>query len=145
MLLLNNFKEYVLSLKDGEKIYNFISSINNETKKGSYKFNDQCFVNVISYTTKEAFDEVFESHKKYIDVHYIVDGEEKIYYGGNIKEIVKNYNDKDDYELLKLTNYKSIDYFKGQAVELLPDEGHMAGYSIGEKKSILKIVLKIKK
>jgi len=39
---------------------------------------DEIFINPVSLTSKDESDCIFEAHKKYIDIHYIVSGEEVI-------------------------------------------------------------------
>ena len=45
---------------------------------GSYQLHDGVYVNVEEYITQNRKDRFFEMHKKYIDVQYIISGEEII-------------------------------------------------------------------
>ena len=46
-------------------------------EKGSYKINgDEFFVNIENYATVKREERFWEAHKKYIDVHMIIEGKE---------------------------------------------------------------------
>ena len=48
-------------------------------EKGSYKIDgNEIFVNIVGYETCEKEDRFWEAHKKYIDVHLLLEGSEKI-------------------------------------------------------------------
>ena len=83
MQKVENLKEYLSKIKGGEKVYDFLLSIDENTSKGRRDFNENLYVNVVSYETKTAdnFDSIFESHRDYIDLHVLISGEEKIFYG----------------------------------------------------------------
>src|SRR5437868_6039089 len=82
----------------------YIKSTNFENLvKNTYKVDgEEFFFNLLEYETKDAEDRFWESHKKYIDLHYILEGTEFIGYEQfermNIKE---EYNTADDYYLLE--------------------------------------------
>ena len=145
MQRINEIKSYLAKIPDGEKVYEFLTSITEETPKGRYDFNDNVYVNVVSYETKDGFDGIFESHREYIDLHVLIQGEEKIYYGK--KEdmtVTKEYDNQDDYELLKGDKYSSINYTAMQGIECDINEPHMAGKCVSNPKKVLKVIVKIK-
>lgn len=145
MKKITDLKEYFSKIKDGDKVYEFLCNINEETQKGRHDFNENLYVNVVSYETKESFEGVFESHKDYIDLHVLVSGEEKIYYGDREKMIITKDYDKDgDYELLKGQDYSSVAYSKMQGVECAVNEPHMAAGSVSTPSKVLKAIVKIK-
>lgn len=145
MKKINNLKEYLYKIKDGEKVYNFLTTIDEGTPKGRYDFNEKLYCNVVSYETKESFDGIFECHKEYVDFHVLIAGEEKIYYGDrSTMDIEKQYDSKDDYELLKGGQHSFVSYEKMQGVEFLVNETHQAAIAVKNPQKVLKVIVKIK-
>ena len=146
MKKITDIKSFLENIKDGERVYEFICGINENTPKGRYDFNENIYVNVVSQETKESFDGIFESHRDFIDLHVLVAGEEKIYYGDkNAMVVAKEYDKTGDYELLKGEEYSFVSYEKTQGIEFLVNEPHMAGGSVFSSKKVLKAIIKIKK
>ena len=146
MQRINEIKSYLAKIPDGEKVYEFLTSITEETPKGRHDFNDRVYVNVVSYETKDGFDGIFESHREYIDLHVLIQGEEKIYYDKKEDMIVtKEYDSQGDYELLKGNKYSAVDYTVMQGIECAINEPHMAGGMVSTPQMILKVIVKIKK
>ena len=147
MQKIENLKEYLSKIQDGNKVYAFLLSIDAKTPTGRHDFNENLYVNVVAYETKNAdnFDGVFESHRDYIDAHVLIDGEEKIFYGDRKEmSITKEYDKTGDYELLKGKDYSAIEYSKMQGIEFSVNEPHMAGYA-DSRSQIIKTVIKIKR
>ena len=147
MKTIENLKTYLSKIEDGEKVYEFLRSVNEKTTKGRHDFNLNLYVNVVSYGTKNgnSFDGVFESHREYIDVHVLISGEEKIFYGKKRDmSIMEKYDETDDYEMLKGDKYSFVEYGKMQGVELPVNEPHMAGYAIDKKCNVFKAIVKIR-
>lgn len=59
-------------------VTDFIRSLSSDTECKKYILNDDVYVNVEEYTTKELG--YFESHRKYLDIQILLDGEEIIEY-----------------------------------------------------------------
>lgn len=145
---IEDLKEYLSKIQGGDKVYEFLLSINEDTPKGRRDFNDNLYVNVVSYQTEpfNNFDGLFESHKDYIDLHVLISGKENIFYSiRSNMTITQEYDKTDDYELLKGNKYDSVAYGKMQGVELFINEPHMAGYESGKCDKVLKAIVKIKK
>ena len=147
MIKIENLKIYFSTIPDGEKVCDFLLAIDENTPKGRHDFNENLYVNVVYYETKNAdcFDGIFESHKDFVDLHVLIDGEEKIFYGDKSDMVVtKEYDKSGDYELLKGKKYTFVEYGKLQGVELPVNEPHMAGYLSGKRQKILKAIVKIR-
>ena len=141
-----DLKSYLAKIPDGDKAYFFLTSITEETQKGRHDISDSIYVNVVSYETKDGFDGIFERHRECIDLHVIIQGEEKIYYGDREDmTVTKEYDETGDYELLKGDKYSFVEYGKKQGIEFPINEPHMAGYADEKCQKILKAIVKIKK
>ena len=142
-----NLKDYLSKIKDGEKVYDFLTGITDETSKGKYAFSENLYANVVSYETKDSdnFDGTFESHRDFIDLHVLIAGEEKMFYGNSTgMTITKEYDETGDYELLKGDKYYAVECGEMQGVEFPVKEPHMAGYTGKHSQKILKAIVKIR-
>lgn len=61
-----------------EKVIGFLSDNNlNDFDNGSHPIDgDDFFVNVFGYTTTDENNRIWEAHRDYIDVHYMLSGQE---------------------------------------------------------------------
>ena len=145
MRIITDLQTYLSAYPDGDKVYNFLKSIDSDTPKGRRVFNDTIYVNVISCETTKDFDGVMERHRKYIDLQVLISGDERIYYceKGDY-EVVKEYDEDNDYEFIRASKSSYVDYTKMQGVELLTGEPHMGNRCAKAPQKILKVVVKIK-
>lgn len=141
-----DLKEFLKDKKDGDKIFNFLSTANELTPLGMHEINDDCYINLISMQSKDSFDGILESHKQYQDVHCLLKGQEKLYYcDKKDARLEKEYDTNDDYELYK--NDMHCDYVDCKPMQCVlfdVDELHSAGFSVGNASKILKAVIKIR-
>lgn len=124
--------------------------LNGEYKKGTVGKNvidgDNVYFNQPdSPMTKEIEDGFIENHRKYIDIHVVIEGEEKIGYISNTDvKLTKEYDEAGDYELYegKLENlfYLNPEKF----IVLFPGEPHMALIKGGDKPAkVRKVIFKV--
>lgn len=94
----------------------------------------------------EKAPEFWESHRKYIDVHYVLSGEEEIWYTPctDLKKL-RDYEDGDDSELFKgeAGRSSSLKLQKGDVMVFFPGEIHMTNGPCGGKESVRKVILKV--
>ncbi len=116
-----------------------------DVASGKHKIEgDAVFAIVNEYETKNAEDNLLESHKKYVDVQYIAEGVEQI----GITTLVnhkptKLYDAADDYMLFK-EPYDVITLSKGMFAIFFPDDIHLPGIKSGNISKVKKIVVKVK-
>ena len=96
------------------------------------------------YEGKAAGKKRLESHKKYIDIQYVVNGEEVIGWENllNCKKILKPYSKLNDITFFKEKPACFVRLKAGDFVVFYPPDAHAPLYS--GSKSIKKIVAKIK-
>lgn len=137
---------FLRTIPDGDKIFAILSSLNSEARQGRYDVNENCYVNFMALKTSDAFDETFEVHKEYADIHFLVDGAEKIYYC-DLDSTEKRAGDPEEEEtfFVKSKNGRVVAYQKGEAVFLDKMEPHCPGCVSGDHCEILKAVVKWKK
>lgn len=136
-----------------KKINDFINecilkslSIENQNYEKSI-FDDNLFIISQNINLKDSKDGIYESHKEYFDIHYIVDGEEKIEFISLSNDLIAYESNKEnDYYLYK-TDKMSHDIVlkKGNSVIFSFNEIHKVGIlTSSSTKSVNKIVIKIK-
>ena len=111
---------------------------------GRYEIDgNRLYLMVQEYQTKELADSVWESHREYADVHYIVSGEERMGYAGAAAlETVSPYDEAQDAELYA----GSGSFFSctaGTFTVLFPWEPHMPGVAAEGPANTRKIVVKV--
>ena len=117
-------------------------------KNGKYEIlGNEVFAIVQDYTSKEEKEGKFEVHRKYIDIQFIVEGEEKIGVGKleDFQEITEYDEKKDIVFLNKKTNY-STDFIKLREKEFaifLPTDAHMPSLAIQTPSYVKKVVVKV--
>ncbi len=104
---------------------------------------DDIFAIPQKYITKDETEGKWESHRKYIDVQYIISGSE------NIGFVLEDYLDELEY----YDEEKDVELFTGEGdyVQLndgefavfFPDDAHKPGLKVSEKEEVRKIVIKI--
>lgn len=108
---------------------------------GRHDLTNGLYVDVMEYETKEKG--VFESHHKYIDIHYLIMGTELIEIADEEKLIVTNEYDEDgDYVLGNAEGQKYELKEKTPSV-VMSGEAHLPGLSLGEIAKVKKAVVKV--
>lgn len=128
------------------KIYEFLQNNNMSTlEEKRYELGDGDYVNVESYNTYDFSVRRYESHKKYIDIQYIIIGEEKIVVKPvSDLHLVEEYCDSRDIAFYN-NDVIGRDYMlkEGEMLELFPEDGHMPCISINDSVKVKKAVFKI--
>ncbi len=91
----------------------------NTVEPGTYEIDgENCYAIVQQYNTKPASSAKWESHKKYIDIQYLVSGKEKVGFTDSKKVIViQEYQPNNDIVL-----------YKGEGNFIIAEEGHFGIY-----------------
>ncbi|SHI81088.1 YhcH/YjgK/YiaL family protein [Dethiosulfatibacter aminovorans DSM 17477] len=143
---INNFKLYQSMHEGLRKAIEFVEESLKENKEdGYYAFDDSFYALICSYDTLVDRKE-YESHDKYIDVQFIIEGEEAIYFSDRSSmERVTDYDEKDDFTLYKGKADGVVNLKKGRFAIFYPDDVHMPKCAIDNKSShVRKIITKIK-
>lgn len=101
------------------------------------------FAIVQEYETKSDADAKLEAHKKYIDVQYVVSGEELIGLSSLQGQApCKEYDAENDYALYD-EPCSFIKLSKGQFAILFPQDLHKPGIKISTPEKVKKVVMKV--
>lgn len=139
-------KQYHLNKEDWDKAFAYLK--NTDLQKlpvGKYPIDgDNVFASVTEDPTKDFDKTNWESHRKYIDLQYVISGEEKIGMCPLLEATVTNeYNEKKD-----AANYtaggKLYDAVPGTFFIFFPTDVHRSNITPGGNKTDKKIVIKIR-
>jgi len=129
------------------KAFNFLKTTNlEEIGTGKYELEgENLFVNVDEYTTRKEEDSRFEAHRRYVDIQYLVSGEEKIGIAAleNTKEITP-------YDNLKYISFLTAEQNNYRIASperffvFFPEDAHRPCVKTGENTKVRKVVVKIR-
>lgn len=145
---MDNIADYYEELPLLKKVGAFVDAFNkNKCEDGSYEIDgDRVFAMIQSYRTKQQTPEMmFEAHKKYIDLQYIVSGMEKIRWAklDKVELAEEKYSSGGDIAFYKGEAAYDFTLTKGTFLLLYPEDAHMPGLSADKDVAVRKIVFKI--
>ena len=128
-----------------KKGFEFIKNyLKNPLEAGRYEIDgDKVYAMVQSYKTKAPGK--FESHKKYIDIQFIVSGTELIKYE-TVSElnVCTEYDAEKDFMLFdEKNNVTELILKDGMFAIFYPEDGHMPGLAANKPENVVKIVVKV--
>ena len=133
----------------GDRINNALNFINNTDCEslalGRHDIDgDDVFALVSEYETKDAANCQLEAHRKFIDVQYVVNGEEQIGYAPLLDQPASmDYNENDDFVLYPApASFTRIE--SGMFAIFYPGDLHMPGIMTERVSSVKKIVIKVR-
>lgn len=146
---IQSIKKDILLNKKLQKAIDFINNNNlEEIEAGVYEIENQdLFAQVIDFETNDLKNIKAESHKKYIDMQYLVNGEEILGYKVNDGTYIADQYIEDRDIFFYDSNISNISFShatKGCINIYFPDDIHLPGIKVNESKKVRKIVFKIK-
>ena len=111
---------------------------------GRYEIDgDEIFASVMSYTSAPESEKRFELHRKYIDIQYIIEGNE-IVGSESIDKLSATDGDGTDIEFFTMPEgYDEIRLSAGELAIILPPEPHAPGIEDVEPTPVRKVVVKV--
>ena len=130
-----------------EVAYDFIVNFNPSTvKDGRYKLKNGIIANVMTYTTKPMEMTCYELHRKFVNVQYMVYGEELMF----VEDIEKlrglstqKYNKTRDKEFYNYNGGRAFLLKNGDSLIMYPKDAHRVAIAVNKPMKIRKIVLKV--
>jgi len=109
---------------------------------GRYDISNGIYANVQSYDTKK--EALFEAHREYIDIQYMIDGAEGIGVCDYSKcETVEPYDKNRDIEFLNSKWSDFISLHTGEFVLLYPQDAHKPSMNLDKQHFVKKVVVKV--
>ncbi|MBR1617770.1 YhcH/YjgK/YiaL family protein [bacterium] len=144
---IDNANQYYSLGENIKKGFEFLLNSNlSDLKDGKYEIEgDKIYANVQTLTTKPLEMAKSEAHRKYIDIQYLIKGEEKIGYGllDDFNEILEEYDPQKDVIFFKDFCSNFINLSMGDFVLFYPEDVHAPMLSVKENKEIKKVIVKI--
>lgn len=132
-----------ISAKDAETVARFITENDMcSLPNGRYELGGENFVNVFEYETKDS-DGIFETHEKYVDIQYVIIGEEKVLWAEKIDSETKPYQADKDRSLGLVNKPEQAILSNGTLCVFLPKEAHKVGLTLSTITKVKKAVFKI--
>ena len=126
--------------------FDYIKGFDPQTPDGRVELDgDNVFAIVQGYETSPASERKFESHLKYVDLQYMISGEEIIYHSplGSLTETIP-YDKERDLIFYSGPAEQALLMTPGTFTVLFPHDGHMPGCSLKKDIEIRKIVVKLR-
>lgn len=139
---------HILETKEEAWIQDFCKKTEEEnTKEGRTEFSgEDLYALVQIYNTRTTEESVMEAHRKYLDLQYIVEGEEYFYIHKTSKcKVKEDQTPEKDFIFLECNKPEvKVKAEKGMFVLLFPQDAHMPCIQTEQKKRVKKIVFKIR-
>lgn len=138
---IKNASKYFCLGRDFEDALKFMLNCNGIVDE-PVALNERVEIKPSSYTTRNETDCVFEAHKLYADIQFIVNGSECIGYSPIDRLKITSVNDEKDLILLDGKGV-NLPLEKGDFIIVFPNDAHMVGLHNGEANECVKLVAKI--
>lgn len=123
----------------------FLKNATPDIENGVHELNPRVKAIVSEYETKKVNDNVFEAHKKFMDIQYVLQGAEKVCCLplDQLQERIP-YKEESD-AAFYITNQKPVEIVIGNGcfAVFFPQDGHMPCLSIDEPLTVKKVVVKV--
>ena len=142
---LKNAKIYYNLSENLKKGFEWLEKTNlKKLSDGKYEIEgNQVYASVQTYETKD--DANYESHRKYIDIQYMINGVEKVGVTdlANCKTCIE-YDNERDLEFYTINSDEEyIELAEGQFIVLYPNDAHKPSITKNKKSTVKKIVVKV--
>jgi YhcH/YjgK/YiaL family protein len=104
---------------------------------------ERFYVTVQDFMSKPDDQGRWEAHRNYIDVHYLVEGQERIGFASVRSLELDEYVPEKDFQALH-GHGNRLDLFPGFFAMFLPGDAHMPGLATSSAQRVRKVVLKVK-
>lgn len=123
----------------------FLKQMKPGTAVGTYQINHRVKVIVSEYETKLQNEHGYEAHRKYIDIQYLLSGEERIAClpVERLKE-TKPYNEEKDAAFYAADlKPQEMTISDGYFAVFFPQDGHMPQLCVDKPMKVKKVVIKV--
>ena len=111
---------------------------------GSYPIEgDALYVNVISYETTTAENRFWEAHKKYLDVHLVLEGVEQIDLNFLHNMTLKEYVSEGDFQPMDGDSNSLVVLGENDFLICYPTDAHRTAVAVGQSQKVKKAVFKV--
>lgn len=142
---INNLHEYEFLSEELKACFAYVKMhdlLGFET--GSYEIDgDKLFVNIVEYKTTEKENRFWEAHRKYLDVHVMLRGEEQVdlNFVQNMKQ--EEFVEQDDFLPLHGVSNSHVVLRPGDFLICYPNDAHMTAIQAEAPAEIKKAIFKV--
>jgi YhcH/YjgK/YiaL family protein len=143
---IQNAKEYYSAHPLFDKAFAFLCQSDlSLLNPGKYPIDgDRLFAKVFVYQTKTEHEAKFEGHRRYIDIQYVLEGQEVMSYCPLSQSIeTEPYDEGNDIAYFNATNPSYLDVQPGQFAIFFPEDIHKAGFDTDPSHRVTKILIKV--
>lgn len=124
----------------------FLQNLDPNIAPGRHELGETNYANVDVYVTKKVNENGFEAHRKYIDIQYLVEGEERVFvrHLGEV-ECTAPYDEAHDVAFFRHDEAHAVEVTlgRGSFVVLFPQDAHQPQLCIEEPQQVKKVVIKV--
>ncbi|MDY0278693.1 MAG: YhcH/YjgK/YiaL family protein [Acholeplasma sp.] len=117
--------------------------IKGEIKEGKYYFGDDNFYMISLNKNHYYAEELWERHKKYIDIHILIRGSEQLYFSSEMVSTYVEYSNEKDISFHQVKTWNSIILDSDSFIIIFPHEYHQPSIIQDNYDYVQKIVFKI--
>ena len=124
-----------------------IKTLDPDIELGVYPISDKLLVKVMEYSTGEECKVGYEAHKKHLDIHYVLRGNERIKWSPINEMTIKTpYDNENDAIFYEQPIAHVSEALLGDSVfaVMFPQDGHACTFLVDKCEKIKKIVVKVK-
>jgi len=112
---------------------------------GNYDLDgENMYVMVQHYVNRPIEKGIWEAHRKYIDLHYVYEGNEQMGYACVSQlSLIKEYDEKEDYSFYAGEGSWNV-FHEGTFVIYGLQDAHIPAIAINEPRPVKKVIVKIK-
>lgn len=144
-MLYFQFREEDISIAVLKRCVEFLESARFPKGEGTAEVGDGIVCIVSRYTTLPDESAFWEAHKRFVDVHCVLEGEERIRVAHTQQSKTGDYHKQQDY--LEVEGQTAVDIWmkKGSVLCLFPNDAHQTKVSAheGDESEVRKAVFKI--
>lgn len=135
---------YKLTLDGFSECIDFIMDYNRNPKPlGRYELSGGGRASVCEYETQPSEKCIPEAHRKFIDVHYIISGQENVKHAFLDNVTAGKYDEEKDFVPVSGKFENSLTMSEGNILVLYPNDAHITKIVGGKCKKVKKIIFKI--
>jgi len=142
---IKNYERYLFNDDFADAFKYLISENLSNLPQGKHQITENVHIIRDSYHTRKLGETFWESHEDYIDIQFIIKGEERIAYSPihHLTEVI--YHQENDFKLLVGPVNSSLNLIENDFAIFFPEDAHMPGLNPNDSsEEVHKIVVKIK-
>ena len=140
-------KQYEKYPERWETAFKFLAEADtSKLEFGRIDLSEDVYANFAEYTTQDIEGSVYESHKDYVDIQYVVSGQEYIALNNDTASltVTKAYDKEKDYMNYAYDGAEMLLADHSRFFIFFPTDAHMPCIKVNEKGKVKKLVVKVK-